>query len=214
MACAGAVRGGGPAGRPIRAAPRRRSRRLGGDEHVDVAGERARALRDQRGRGLSKADSSARDASSTTNPSVSRSRGLVERDDGAAGEEHPAGVDPAAGDRGRGRGRRAQPGRTSGGSSRADGVARSTASADAEDRRLAHRAADELQADRQPFGGQPAGHADARQSGQVDADGEDVRQIHLQRILGPVAQLERGASGSSASRRRPRARTRARSPAG
>ena len=40
-------------------------------------------------------------------------------------------------------------------------------------------------------GGEAARHRDRRQAGQVGADGEDVRQIHLQRIVDALAEPER-----------------------
>ena len=62
---------------------------------------------------------------------------------------------------------------------------------DAQQRRLVEQPAGQLQADRQAIGGEAARHADRRQAGQVRADGEDVGQIHLQRIVDLLAEPER-----------------------
>ena len=51
---------------------------------------------------------------------------------------------------------------------------------------------DELHADRQSALADSAGQAHSGQSGQVDVDGEDVAQIHLDRIVGLLADLEGG----------------------
>jgi hypothetical protein len=50
----------------------------------------------------------------------------------------------------------------------------------------------ELEADGETPACQPARHANRRQAGQVRADGEDIREIHLQRVVHALAELERG----------------------
>src|SRR3990170_282387 len=60
-----------------------------------------------------------------------------------------------------------------------------------EDGGLIERLADELESDRQPGLGEPAGDGDAREARQVDRDREDVREVHLERVLGLLPELER-----------------------
>ena len=74
----------------------------------------------------------------------------------------------------------------------------------AQQRRLVERARRQLQSHRQSVAGQAARHADRRQSGQVRRRGEHVRQIHLQRIVGPLPQLERDRRARRHAPRRPR----------
>ena len=62
---------------------------------------------------------------------------------------------------------------------------------DAQQAGLVERPAGQLQADRQAIRREPARHADRRQAGQVGADREHVGQIHLQRIVGALAEPER-----------------------
>ena len=58
-------------------------------------------------------------------------------------------------------------------------------------RRLVEAPSNQLQPDRQPAGGQPARHRQRRQPGQRRAHREDVRQVHLERVVEPFAQRER-----------------------
>ena len=63
--------------------------------------------------------------------------------------------------------------------------------------RLREGGGEELDSDRHAGGGVvPGGNADAAVAGEVQGDGEDVREVHLQRI-GFLAELERGASSTS-----------------
>ena len=64
-----------------------------------------------------------------------------------------------------------------------------------EHRRLVQRLADDLKAQRQAAAVDARGHRNARQAGEVGGDGEDVVQIHLQRIDLLVAQGEGGRRG-------------------
>jgi hypothetical protein len=60
-----------------------------------------------------------------------------------------------------------------------------------EQRRLVEHATGQLQANRQIGGREATRHADRRKARQIGADGEHVREIHLQRIGHALAQLER-----------------------
>ena len=63
---------------------------------------------------------------------------------------------------------------------------------DAEHDFLAPFGADDLEADGELVGGEAAGDGDAADAGEVDGDGEDVGEIHLERVLCPLAELEGG----------------------
>ena len=54
------------------------------------------------------------------------------------------------------------------------------------------RPADQLQADGQTIASEAAGHREARQPGEVEADRVDVAQVHRERIRGLLALAERG----------------------
>src|SRR5512143_2451523 len=62
---------------------------------------------------------------------------------------------------------------------------------DLEDPRLGEVVALELQADREPAAVEPAGNRQRRCAGQVRGDREDVVQVHLDRVVGLRAELER-----------------------
>ena len=84
--------------------------------------------------------------------------------------------------------------------------------AGAEQRRLVERPAQELQADGQAAH-EAAGHRQPGHAGQVGGHREDVGQVHLQRIVGLLAEPERRRRASWASRsrrtpRRPRSKSR------
>ena len=62
---------------------------------------------------------------------------------------------------------------------------------DAQDGRFVEMFADDLQADRHAVAVKAAGQRERRQAGQIDRDRVDIRQIHLQRVLDLLADLER-----------------------
>src|SRR3990170_9051013 len=61
-----------------------------------------------------------------------------------------------------------------------------------EDGRLVEGLPDELKSDRQPSLCEPTRDRHAGQARQVDGDREDVREVHLERVLGLLPNLERG----------------------
>ena len=149
--------------------------RVGRAQHVDVARHApARAPRSARPAGCRWPRAARARRAPRRSRRTMRSGRRGKETTRPSGQEHAARVDPLRQIGHAGEGGALQPGRTSGGSSRANGRRALERVGDLEDRDLAHRAADQLQADRQARRGEAARHADRRQPREVHADGEDV----------------------------------------